>query len=142
MRSGLRRLRSWLRRLTSRPDFRRQLVSAVIGAAAALVGLGVLAAGTIFVVRRAVDPVSAAMIGFLALAVMEGGAAVMSRRRIARIEAGSYAERLIALAGIGIVSLAIALVVVPISRPTNASVVVGGAAIVAMLALVGALARS
>jgi hypothetical protein len=120
---------------------RQQVVSVLIGVAAALAGLAVLLTGIELVARRALDPVSAAMVGFLALAIVEGGAVVVSRRRIARIEAGTSAERLIAMAGIGLVSLGIALVVVPVSQPTDASLVVGGAAIVAMVAMVGSLAR-
>ena len=118
-----------------------RVVTATIGVLAALAGLSLLAAGAVLVVRRDADPVSAALIGGLALAVFEAGAVAVRARSVRPVGPGTYGERLLVLAGVELGAIAVALLVAPAAH-TSASVVVAGAAgLVALATLVGAQAR-
>ncbi len=119
-----------------------RVLNVVIGAVATLTGLATLVVGAVLVARREIDPVTAAMLGGLALAVFEGGAVVVQIRRVRPVGRGTFGERLLALAGIELGAVVVGLAVAPVGHPGSAGVVVGSAAIIAFATLVGIQART
>ncbi|HVN49918.1 MAG TPA: hypothetical protein VMT43_00725 [Acidimicrobiales bacterium] len=117
-----------------------RVLNAVIGSVAVLLGGGMLVAGAVFVARREVDPVTAAMIGGLALAVFEGAAVALRRRQVRPTGPGTFGERVLMLAAVELGAIAVALVVSPASTPSGGSIVVGAVGLVALTTLVGAQA--
>jgi hypothetical protein len=118
-----------------------RVVTIVIGVMAAVVGLLILAAGAVFVARRQIDPVSAAILGGLALADFEMGAVAVRARAVRPVGPGTYAERLLALSGVELGAIAVALLVEPASHTSASVVVVGAAGLVSLATLVGVQAR-
>ena len=114
-----------------------RVLNVAIGVVAALLGLTAVVAGVVLVARRDIDPVTAAMLGGLALAVFEGGAVAVRVRRVRPIGPGTFGERLLVLAGVELGAIGVALVVATSRRPTPAGVVIGSAALVALITLVG-----
>jgi len=120
-----------------------RVVNVAIGSLSALIGLALVAGGVVFVFRREVDPVTAAMIGGLALAVFEAGAIVVRLRQVRAVGSGTFGERVLVLAGVELGAIGVALLVAPASHPSAGAVVVGSAGLVVLATLVGAqVARS
>jgi hypothetical protein len=118
-----------------------RVLTIAIGVAAALAGLSVLGAGAVLVARRDVDPVSAAIIGGLALAVFEAGAVAVRARSVRPAGPGTYGERLVVLAGVELVAIVMALLVEPSAHTSASVVVVGAVGLVGLATLVGVQAR-
>jgi hypothetical protein len=119
-----------------------RVVNLAIGLVAAALGGAALVVGAVLIARRELDPVSAAMLGGLALAVFEGGNVLVHLRRVRPVGRGTFGERLLVLAGVEVGAVVVGLVVAPASRPGSAGAVVGSVAIIAFATLVGAQARS
>jgi hypothetical protein len=119
-----------------------RVLNVAAGSLATLAGLTTLMVGTVLIARREIDPVTAAMLGGVALAVFEGGAVVLQIRRVPPVGPGTFGERLLVLAGVELGAVVVGLAVAPASDPVPAGVVVGSAAIIAFATLVGLQARS
>jgi hypothetical protein len=119
-----------------------RVLNVAITSVVTLVGLAVLVLGAVLVARREIDPVTAAMLGGLALAVFEGGAVAVQVRRVPPVGRGTFGERLLVLAGIELCAVVVGLAVAPLGHPGSAGVVVGSAAVVAFVTLVGLQARA
>jgi len=118
-----------------------RVVTWAIGLLAAVVGLGAVGVCAVLVARREIDPVSAAVVGGLALAVFEGGAVAVRWRAVPPSGTGTYSERLLVLAGVELGAIAVALLVEPEAHTGPAVVVVGAAGLVALCTLVGVQAH-
>jgi hypothetical protein len=118
-----------------------RVVTATIGVAAGVVGLTILAVGAVFVARRQIDPVSAAILGGLALADFEMGAVAVRARSVRPVGPGTYAERLLVLAGVELGAIAVALLVEPAAHTSASVVLLGAAGLVSLATLVGVQAR-
>jgi len=105
-----------------------------LGAVAAAV---VVLVGIVLVVSRRIDPVTAAMAGGLALALVELSVAVSHRLQIVPSVGGTWIGRMGVVLGALSGALGLALVMGPGGHATTASVLVGTAAVAALVALVG-----
>jgi hypothetical protein len=110
------------------------VVVLVLGVA---LGAAVVAVGVVGVLSRRLDPTSAAMVGGLALAVVEVAMALSHRLRVTPAVAGTWWGRAVAVVAAGVAALGLAAVIGPGGRPTSASVLVGTAAVVVLIALIG-----
>jgi hypothetical protein len=119
-----------------------RLLNAATTTLATLAGLATLVLGAVLVARREIDPVTAAMLGGLALAVFEGGALIVQIRRVRPVGPGTFGERLLVLAAIELGAVVVGLAVAPTGHPGSAGVVIGSAAVIAFVTLIGLQARS
>jgi hypothetical protein len=113
-----------------------------IGAVAGAIGLVVVGVGVRLVLRGEVDAVGAAMLGGLALAVMEGGAVLVRRLVLDRVGRGTFAERLLVLTAVVLVALLVAVLAGSGVHPSAAGVVLGAFGTVALVAVVVSSALS
>jgi hypothetical protein len=102
----------------------------------ALAAAAVLVTGVAWVLARHLDPVSAAVMGGLALMVAEGGVVVGRRRWVRAVGPGTLWARAAVVGGAILGALVIAVVVEAHSRPSRGGVAAGLCAIGALVVVV------
>ena len=114
-----------------------RVLSAAVAGLGALAGLGVLVAGVALVLSHRIDTVSAALVGGLALTVVEVAVGVSDRLRVVPSVPGTWVGRAGVVAVAVVAGLGLAVVIGPGGRASSASIVVGTSAVVVLVVLVG-----
>ncbi len=110
-----------------------ELVGTGVGAVAAAVGV---LGGVVLVVTRHLDPVSAAIIGGLALGAAEAGVVVGRRRWVRSVGPGTAWGRVAVVGAAMLGGLVVAVVVDPSGHPSRAGLVAGLGAVGALVVVV------